>query len=121
MLPDCAIFAADALLLATCFPKIVLGENSRPSHLSVWGAVIKKSAVYEDSEAVETLARQIEEGMHGKEWRHSAIYERDLERLWPLKEKDREAKIAQFATQYGFRLRFYSKGNVAIFDKPLPQ
>jgi hypothetical protein len=70
--------------------------------------------------AMETLAKQIEHRMHG-EWRHSAIYERDLERLWPLNEKDREAKIAQFATQYGFRLRFYSKGNVAIFDKPPPQ
>ena len=120
MLPDCAIFAADALLRRPVFQKLFWGEQP-PFTPSVWGAVIKKSAVYEDSEAVETLARQIEEGMHGKEWRHSAIYERDLERLWPLKEKDREAKIAQFATQYGFRLRFYSQGNVAIFDKPPPQ
>ena len=69
---------------------------------------------------METLARQIERKMHG-EWRHCAIYERDLERLWPLNEKDREAKIAQFATQYGFRLRFYSKGMCAIFDKWPPQ
>ncbi len=73
-----------------------------------------------DSEAMETLARQIERKMHG-EWRHCAIYERDLERLWPLNEKDREAKIAQFATQYGFRLRFYSKGMCAIFDKWPPK
>jgi hypothetical protein len=69
-----------------------------------------------DSEAMETLAKQIEHRMHGG-WRHCAIYEKDLERLWPLNEKDREAKIAQFATQYGFRLRFYSKGMCAIFDK----
>ena len=69
---------------------------------------------------METLARQIELEMHG-EWRHCAIYERDLERLWPLNEKDREAKIAQFATQFGFRLRFYSKGMCAIFDKWPPQ
>ena len=68
-------------------------------------------------ETMETLARQIEQGMHGKEWRHSAIYEKDLARLWPLNEKAREAKIAQFATQYGLRLRFYSKGMCAIFDK----
>ena len=72
-----------------------------------------------DSEAIETLARQIEREMHG-EWKHSAIYERDLERLWPLNEKDREAKIAQFATQYGFRLRFYSKGMCAVFDTSPP-
>ena len=67
-------------------------------------------------ETMETLAKQIENGMHG-EWRHCAIYERDLERLWPLNEKDREAKIAQFAKKYGFRLRFYSKGMCVIFDK----
>ena len=71
-----------------------------------------------DSEAVETLAKQIEDGMHGA---YCAIYEKDLERLWPLDEKNREAKIAQFATQYGFRLRFYSKGMCAIFDKWPPQ
>jgi hypothetical protein len=65
---------------------------------------------------METLAKQIEHGMHG-EWKHCAIYERDLERLWPLNEKDREAKIAQFARKYGFRLRFYSQGMCAIFDK----
>jgi hypothetical protein len=60
---------------------------------------------------VDTLAKQIEDGMHG-EWRHCAIYERDLERFWPPDEKDRETKIAQFARKYGFRLRFYNKGNV---------
>jgi hypothetical protein len=65
---------------------------------------------------METLAKQIEHGMHGG-WKHCLIYERDLERLWPLDEKDREAKIAQFARKYGFRLRFYGKGYCAIFDK----
>jgi hypothetical protein len=48
---------------------------------------------------------------------HCAIYEDQLKRLWPLNEKDREAKIAQFAKEYGFRLRFYRKGLCAIFDK----
>ena len=68
-------------------------------------------------ETMETLARQIEQGMHGKEWRHSAIYEKDLARLWPLSEKDREAKIAQFATlNMDSVSRFYSKGMCAIFD-----
>jgi hypothetical protein len=67
--------------------------------------------------AMEALARQIERQMHGKSWKHCAIYDRDLERIWPLNEKDREAKIAQFAKKYGFRLRFYQKGMCAIFDK----
>jgi hypothetical protein len=66
---------------------------------------------------MEALAKQIERQINGKSWAHCAIYERDLERIWPLNEKDREAKIAQFAKKYGFRLRFYSKGMCAIFDK----
>ena len=35
-------------------------------------------------------------------------------------EPDREAKIAQFAKEYGFRLRFYRMGMCAIFDKWTP-
>jgi len=67
--------------------------------------------------AMEALAKQIERQMHGKLWAQCAIYERDSERIWPLNEKDREAKIAQVAKKYGFRLRFYSQGMCAIFDK----
>jgi hypothetical protein len=33
---------------------------------------------------MEALAKQIERQMHGKSWAHCAIYERDLERIWPL-------------------------------------
>jgi hypothetical protein len=63
---------------------------------------------------METLAKRIEERMHG-DW--SMIREDDLERIWPINEEGREEKIAQFATKYGFRLRFYQKGLCAIFDK----
>jgi hypothetical protein len=65
---------------------------------------------------METLAKQIEEGMHGV-WKHCMIRDTGLERIWPINEEDREEKIAQFAKQYGFRLRFYGKGMCAIFDK----
>jgi hypothetical protein len=65
---------------------------------------------------METLAKQIEERMHGV-WKHCMIRDEDLERIWPTNEEDREEKIAQFATKYGFRLRFYTKGMCAIFDK----
>jgi hypothetical protein len=65
---------------------------------------------------MEALAREIERRMHGQ-WKHCTICEKDLERLWPVDEKDRETKIARFAKKYGFRLRFYSKGLCAIFDK----
>jgi hypothetical protein len=67
-------------------------------------------------ETMETMAREIERRMHGQ-WKHCAIYENELQRLWPLDGKNRRAKIAQFAKKYGFRLRFYSKGLCALFDK----
>jgi hypothetical protein len=63
------------------------------------------------------LASRIERDLQVGEWKQCAVYEDELKRLWPLNEKERETKIAQFAKQYGFRLRFYRKGVCAIFDK----
>jgi hypothetical protein len=40
-----------------------------------------------------------------------------LQRLWPLNLKERQAKIAQFAKEHGFRLRFYHKGLCAVFGE----
>jgi len=68
---------------------------------------------------VEKLAGHIEREMRGQH-AHCAIYEDELERIWPANEENREAKIAQFAKKYGFRLRFYRKGLCAIFDKRPP-
>jgi hypothetical protein len=48
---------------------------------------------------------------------HCAIYEHQLQRLWPLNEKNRRAKIAAFAKVYGFRLIFYKPGLCAMFEK----
>jgi hypothetical protein len=48
---------------------------------------------------------------------HCAVYESDLAHVWPLSVKDREIKIAKFAQEHGFRLRFYKPGLCAIFDK----
>jgi hypothetical protein len=66
---------------------------------------------------MEMLASRIERDLQVDEWKQCAVYEHELIRVWPLNEKDRETKIAQFAKQYGFRLRFYRKGMCAIFDK----
>jgi len=66
---------------------------------------------------LKTLARQIERELQAGKWKHHAVYEHELIRVWPLDEPEREAKIAQFANQYGFRLRFYRRGMCAIFDK----
>jgi hypothetical protein len=65
---------------------------------------------------METLAKQIEGRMHG-EWKHCLIQDRELERIWPINEPNREEKIAEFAKKYGFRLRLYRKGLGAMFDK----
>jgi hypothetical protein len=52
-------------------------------------------------------------------WGHCAIYENELQRIWPLNEENRKAKIEQFAKEYGFRLVAYRKGVCAIFEKEL--
>jgi hypothetical protein len=71
---------------------------------------------------MKTLASQIDRELQVGERKHCVVYERELKRFWPLDEKDRAAKIAQFAKKYGFRLRLYRKGLCAIFDKwPRPQ
>jgi hypothetical protein len=60
--------------------------------------------------AYETLARQIKRELNLGAHKHCAIHEHELQRLWPLNVKAREAKIARFAKEHGFRLRFYRKG-----------
>jgi hypothetical protein len=50
---------------------------------------------------MKTLAAQIERQLQTGDWKHCAVYEEELRRIWPLTEKDREAKIAQFANEYG--------------------
>ena len=66
---------------------------------------------------MKTLARLIERELQAGGWNHCAVYEHDLIRVWPLDDPEREAKIAKFANEYGFRLRFYRMGMCAIFDK----
>jgi len=52
-----------------------------------------------------------------EEWGHCAVYEDELQRLWPLNEKNRKQKIEQFANEYGFHLSFYKPGLSAIFER----
>ena len=51
------------------------------------------------------------------DWGHGTIYEDELQRIWPIDEKDRKAKIAHFAKEHGFRLSVYKPGLCAIFEK----
>ena len=64
------------------------------------------------------IATEIERQLQAGQWQHCAVYENELQRIWPLNEKDREAKLAQFAKDFGFRLVFYKEGLCAIFTPP---
>jgi hypothetical protein len=66
---------------------------------------------------MKTLAAEIEHQLQVGGVGHYAAYENELQRIWPLNEKNREAKITQFAREYGFRLAFYKEGLCAIFQK----
>jgi hypothetical protein len=50
-------------------------------------------------------------------WGRCAIYENELQRIWPLNEENRKQKIEQFAKEYGFRLSYYKPGLCAIFER----
>lgn len=52
-----------------------------------------------------------------KKAKHCAIYEPELTRVWPVSGTSREAQVALFARENGWRLRFYKEGFCAIFDK----
>ena len=74
---------------------------------------------------METLAsrikRQLQVGKGAYNVPRAPVYEHELKRFWPLDEKNRKVKIALFAKEHGLRLRFYSKGLFAIFDKEPPK
>ena len=48
---------------------------------------------------------------------HCALFENDLRYICPRNDKDLKRKLAAFAAQYGFRLRFYRQGLFVIFGK----
>jgi len=68
---------------------------------------------------MERLAAQIKRNLETQiqEIRHCALHEDDLQRLWPIDEENRKAKIEQFAVRYGFKLSYYRHGLCAIFEK----
>src|SRR5262245_30695037 len=46
---------------------------------------------------------------------HCVVYEKELQRVWPITEENRKAKIAEFGEKHGFRLAYYKQGHCAIF------
>jgi len=55
--------------------------------------------------------------LQANEYGHCALYEDELQRVWPLDEENRKAKIEQFANEKGFRLIYYKPGLCAIFEE----
>jgi hypothetical protein len=49
-------------------------------------------------------------GFEANKLGHCAIYEKELQRVWPIDAKDRKEKIAQFAKHHGFCLAYYRHG-----------
>jgi hypothetical protein len=70
-------------------------------------------------DAVKILSKRIQRELEAETDRigHCAIYEDESQRIWPLGEENRRAKIEQFAKEYGFKLSFYKQGLCAIFEK----
>jgi hypothetical protein len=66
---------------------------------------------YENARA--SIKREVNLGAH----KHCAIYEHELQRLWPPNLKEREAKIAQFAKGTRISLSLYHTGLCAILDE----
>jgi len=64
---------------------------------------------------MQVLAKKIANEL--KNAKHCAVYEPDLTRVWPSNAGTRESKVALFAQQNGWRLRFYKDGFCAIFDR----
>src|SRR6516164_1643807 len=60
-----------------------------------------------------THGSQLEHKASG--WGHCALYEKELQRIWPTTEVNRRAKIAEFGEKHGFRLAYYKQGHCAIF------
>jgi hypothetical protein len=48
---------------------------------------------------------------------HCAVYEKELQCVWPITEENRKEKIAEFGEKQGFRLAYYKQGHCAIFLK----
>jgi len=61
------------------------------------------------------VPRQIKREL--KTAKHWAICEEELSRVWSADGNQCERKIARFAEDNGFRLRFYRDGLCAIFDR----
>jgi hypothetical protein len=88
--------------------RLIAGRQVESGHKVVYDSYLMMTVF-------SALAAQIHRELkHGEQ---CTVYEFDLIRVWSLNEKDRKAKIIQFATEHGFCMRFYRMGWCAIFER----
>jgi hypothetical protein len=63
-----------------------------------------------DSTICEAYADATRLQLQANDLGHCAVYQKDLQRVWPITEENRKAKIAEFAKRHGFRLAYYKQG-----------
>src|SRR4030095_5157915 len=68
-----------------------------------------------DRPICETYTHNSQLQLEANDLGHCAVYEKELQRVWPITEDNRKAKIAEFAKKQGFRLAYYKQGHCAIF------
>src|SRR5215475_4415944 len=71
--------------------------------------------LFEPSRAAEARTHNGQLQLKASDLGHCALYEKELQRVWPISEENRKAKIAEFAEKRGFRLAYYKQGHCAIF------
>jgi hypothetical protein len=68
-----------------------------------------------DSATCEAATHNSQLQLAASELGHCAVYEKELQRVWPITEENRKEKIAEFGKKHGFRLAYYKQGHCAIF------
>jgi hypothetical protein len=64
---------------------------------------------------LENLEKKIREGL--RQHKHVALYEADLQRVWPPSDPEREQKIKHFAHEHGWRVTVVNLGLCAMFEQ----
>ena len=67
------------------------------------------------SHPLQALEKKIQEGL--RQHKHVALYEADLQRVWPSSDPQREQKIKRFAQDHGWQVTVVDLGLCAMFEQ----
>ena len=77
------------------------------------GNLIRRTPNIPDEILAGLIRRQLQ--LEANDLGHCAVYEKELQRVWPITEENHRTKIAEFAKEHGFQLAYYKHGLCAIF------